>query len=56
MFHASFSHVHKLLLEATVLSMRVKLTGTLQPCEGCEVAKAIRAPIANQTSTRFDRK
>ena len=32
--------------------MGVKLTGTLKPCEGCSIAKGLRAPIPKSTSCR----
>ena len=51
-FHASQAHANASRLKATAKSMGVKLTGTLTQCQGCSVAKGLRAPIPKSTTSR----
>ena len=54
-FHYSFGHVHKELLLETTKQRGVTLTGALQECEGCSMAKRRRKPIAKTTKSRADK-
>ena len=51
-FHCSFGHVHEGLLRETAKQRNVNLTGTLQECEGCSIAKGRAKPIPTTTRTR----
>ena len=48
-FHCSFGHVHKELLLETAKQRGVTLTGELQECKGCSMAKGRRKPIIAKT-------
>lgn len=50
LFHASFGHAPKTLLEAPAKPIGVKRTGTLEECKDCILAKGIRTPTTLQTS------
>ena len=47
-FHCSFGHVHEGLLRETAKQRNVNLTGTLQECQGCSIAKGRAKPISRQ--------
>ena len=51
-FHFYIGNVHKELLLKTAKQRGVTLTGELQECEGCSVAKGRRKPIAKTTKSR----
>ena len=52
LFHASQGHASRSRLKATAKTLGVKLTGTFKQCEGCFVAKGLRAPIPKSTTCR----
>lgn len=49
------AHRHETLLKAIAKPIYVTLTGTLRECEGCMVAKRIRAQVAELIPNRSDR-
>ena len=51
-FNCSFGHVHERLLRETAKQRNVNLTGTLQECQGCSIAKGRAKPISTTTETR----
>ena len=55
-FHSSFGHVHEELLLETAKQRGVTLTGELQECEGCSMAKGCRTPIAKTNKSRADKR
>ena len=54
--HCSFGHVQKELLLETTKQRDVTLTGELEECEGCSMAKGRRKPIAKTTKNRADKR
>ena len=54
--HCSFGHVHKEILLETAKQRGVTLTGELQECEECSMAKGRRKPIAKTTKSRADKR
>ena len=55
-FHASYGHAHEVLLRATAKSLGVTLTGKLQPCYGCSLAKGLRKPIPSSSGVRASKR
>ena len=55
-FHCSYAHVNEELLRATARKLGVTLTGKLNPCIGCSMAKGLRKAIHKTTSTRANKK
>ena len=51
-FHCSFGHVHEGLLRKTAKQRNVNLTGTLQECQGCPIAKGRAKTISTTTETQ----
>lgn len=47
-FHAFVGHTGKDFLAASALSMNLRVTGRIHPCEGFLAAKEIRGPIPQQ--------
>ena len=56
LFHASYGHAHEGLLRQTAKDLGVTLTGELQPCTGCSMAKGLRKGISSSTENRATKK
>ena len=56
LFHASYGHAHEGLLRRTAKDLGVTLSGTLQPCTGCSLAKGLRKGISSSTENRATKK
>ena len=55
-FHAAYAHANEVLLRVTAKSLNVTLTGELQPCYGCSLAKGLRKPIPSTSRIRATKK
>ena len=51
-FHAAYGHQNEVLLRETAKAQNVILTGEMQPCLGCSLAKGLRKPIPSSSTTR----
>ena len=51
-FHVSLAHAHSSVLKATAQQHGIELVGELVPCSGCSMAKGLRAPTPQSTTSR----